>query len=423
MSTQPRYRYYVLAMLTIVSMFNIADRLVVSILLEDIKAEFTLNDTQVGLLAGLAFTLFYAFMGIPIARLADRTNRKNIVSVALVVWSSMMALCGAATGFVSFFLARLGVGIGEAGGSPPSYSILADYFKPSEQARAMGIYITGAVLGTAGGLILGGYLADIIGWRMTFVAMGIPGILFGLILFVTVKEPQRGLYDNKDKDSGSHAKIGPTLRSLAKNPLFIRISLCYALISMIGYAIAIWMAPIMIRNFDISLTKVGLYLGLGFLIGGIPGPMIGGYITDNLAKSNQRWYAWFGAITVVICVACYIISLMAGSFTLFVALFVLGYFFYMLPQGAILSVMQSSLQSGEKALGVAIALFANNILGMAVGPFVIGLMSDRFKPDYGVKALNYSVLVFCVVVAIVTFLCFVWTAKAMESGPAVELAE
>lgn len=418
MSAGPKYRYYVLVMLTVVSIFNIADRLVISILLEDIKAEFGFSDVQVGLLAGLAFTLFYAFMGIPIARLADKTNRKNIISAALVIWSSMMALCGAATGFVSFFLARLGVGIGEAGGAPPSYSIIADYFKPHEQTRAMGIYITGAVIGAAGGLMLGGYLADMLGWRMTLVAMGIPGIVFGLILFLTIREPERGRYDKKGIDSGKDAKLSKTLRSLAGNQLYIRISLAWGLINVIGYAIAIWLAPIMIRNFDVSLTKVGFYLGLGFLIGGIPGPIIGGYITDRLAKYNQRWYAWFGAIMVILAVAFYALTLTATTFTVFISFFVLGYFFFMLPQGTSLSIMQTSLKSGEKALGVAFALFANNVLGMALGPFLVGLMSDNFNAEYGVKSLNYSVLILCVGVGILTCLMYLWTAVAMKNGPA-----
>ena len=156
----PIYRYYVLGILTLTSMMNIGDRLVFSILMQDIKLEYTMTDTQLALLAGLAFALFYATLGIPIARLADKYNRKNIVALSLTVWSGMTALCGAATGFWTLFLARMGVGAGEAGGSPPSYSMIADYFKPKERSRAMGIYITGAVFGTAGGLILGGFLAD-----------------------------------------------------------------------------------------------------------------------------------------------------------------------------------------------------------------------------------------------------------------------
>lgn len=176
------------------------------------------------------------------------------------------------------------------------------------------------------------------------------------------------------------------------------------------------------QNFDVSLTKVGFYLGLGFLIGGIPGPIIGGYIADHLAKYNQRWYAWFGAILVVLAVTCYGFTLTATTFTAFIGFFVLGYFCFMLPQGTSLSIMQRSLKSGEKALGVAFALFANNVLGMALGPFLVGLMSDNFNAEYGVKSLNYSVLILCVVVGVLTSLMYLWTALAMKNG-SIEITE
>ncbi|MDP6198055.1 MAG: MFS transporter, partial [Porticoccaceae bacterium] len=278
------YRYYVLIMVTLVSMINIADRLIMSILMEDIKADFYLSDTQVGLLVGLAFALFYALMSFPIARWADIGNRKNILSLAVVLWSGMTALCGAAVGFWTLFLARLGVGVGEAGGSPPSYSLLADYFKPSERARAMGIYMVGAALGTGGGLIIGGLLGELLGWRKTFLVLGIPGVLLGLLFYSTIKEPERGRLDSGEAQDKQAKAIRQTLKSLAGNPVYIRISISFAMLTMIGYAMAFWLAPIMLRNFDVSLSKVGLYLGLTYIAAGIPGPLVGGYLTDYLAK-------------------------------------------------------------------------------------------------------------------------------------------
>jgi predicted MFS family arabinose efflux permease len=163
-----------------------------SILMEDIKAEFALTDTQMGLLVGLAFAFFYAFMSIPIARLADKSNQKNILAAAVVIWSGMTALCGAATGFFSSFFVRLGVGIGEAGGSPPTFSIIADYFKPSERARAMGVYVTGAVIGTGGGLIIGGLLGEILGWRLTFWRWVFPRFWLGYWFLLALKNPNVG---------------------------------------------------------------------------------------------------------------------------------------------------------------------------------------------------------------------------------------
>lgn len=411
------YRYYVLAMITITSMLNIADRLIMSILLEDIKAEFTMTDTQLGLLAGLAFALFYATMSIPIARFADKNNRKNVLAGALVVWSGMTALCGAATGFVSLFFARLGVGVGEAGGSPPSYSIIADYFKPSERARAMGVYTIGAVLGTGGGMMVGGLLADAIGWRMTFVALGIPGIILGIVLYFTVKEPPRGRYDSGSESQKQAVDMKQTLKSLAGNKTYVRVSLSFALLTMVGYAMAVWLAPIMLRNFDVSVSKVGLYLGTAYFIGGLPGPVLGGFLTDYAVKFNARWRAWIPAICIIGTVIAFWLCLRSTELYTFLGFFTLAYALFMLPQAPSLSLLQTSLNSGERALGVSFALLANSLLGLALGPFLIGMMSDALTPTYGTMALNFSVLGLCSVAAVIACISYLWTANSMSSAP------
>ena len=411
------YRYYVLIILTVVSMVNIMDRLIMSILLEDIKAEFAMTDTQLGLLAGLAFALFYALMSIPIARWADVSNRKNILAGALIIWSGMTALCGAATGFVSLFLARLGVGIGEAGGSPPSYSIMADYFKPSERARAMGIYFTGAVLGTGGGLIVGGLLGEWLGWRMTFFVLGVPGVLLGVLLYFTVKEPPRGRYDTGNQASKEATDLQRTLKSLARNKVYVRVSISFAMLTMVGYAMAMWLAPIMLRNFDVSLGKVGLYLGITYICGGIPGPLIGGYLTDYMVKLDSRWRAWIPAIAVVCSVSTFWFCLSAESLWEFLGFFALTYAIFMIPQGASMSLLQSSVGSGERALGTAFALLVNSMVGLALGPLLIGILSDALAPTYGVKSLNYALMTVCGIAALIATLCYLWTSKAMLAGP------
>jgi predicted MFS family arabinose efflux permease len=407
------YRYYVLGMLTLTSMLSIADRLVMSILLEDIKADFAMTDTQLGLLAGLAFTLFYATLGIPIARLADKANRKNIVAAALVVWSAMTALCGAATGFISLFLARLGVGVGEAGGSPPSYSIIADYFRPDERARAMGIYITGAALGTGSGLMAGGYLAELLGWRMTFVALGIPGVLLGIVLFLTVREPKRGSLDGPTGKDIVAPALGSTLRTLSGNAEYVWVALSYALLTMVGYAMAIWMAPIMLRNFDVSVADTGFYLGCAFFLGGIPGPILGGYLTDYLIKRDQRWRAWIPAVCVLLSVVAFWFCLTARELWTFLGLFVVAYTLFMVPQAPSMSMLQSSVGAGMRALAVAFALLVNNLLGQALGPFLIGLTSDQLKPSYGNEALNYAVIALCAIAAVAACACYLRTAQVM----------
>ena len=419
----PYYRYFVLVMLTVVSMINIMAPLILSILLEDIKAAFTFTDTQLGVLAGLAFALFYALMSIPIARWADISNRKNILAAALIIWSGMTALCGAATGFVSLFLARLGVGIGEAGGSPPSYSIIADYFKPSERARAMGVYVTGSVLGTGGGLIVGGLLGEWLGWRMTFLALGIPGILLGVILYYTVQEPPRGRYDTGSDESKQAIDIKRTLNSLASNKVYVRVSFSFAMLTMVGYAMALWLAPIMLRNFEVSMGMVGLYLGGTYILGGIPGPLIGGYLTDYMVKRDARWCAWIPAIFILSSVTTFWFSLSADSLSAFLGFFALTYALFMVPQGASLSMLQSSLGSGERALGMSFVLLVTTMVGLALGPLLVGLFSDLLAPTYGVKSLNYSLMSVCGVAAVIAALCYVWTSRAMPHPSELDQAQ
>ena len=397
-------------------MLNIADRLIMSILLEDIKSEFHMTDTQLGLLAGLAFALFYALMSIPIARFADISNRKNILAASLVIWSVMTALCGAATGFVSLFFARLGVGVGEAGGSPPTYSIIADYFKPDERARAMGVYVTGAVLGTGGGLIVGGLLGEAIGWRLTFLALGIPGVLLGVLLFFTVKEPPRGRCDSGDNALNEATDLRRTLKSLASNKVYVRVSISFAMLTMVGYAMAIWLAPIMLRNFEVSLGKVGLYLGATYILGGIPGPIIGGYLNDALVKRDERWRAWMPAIFIVVSVFTLWLCLSSETLWEFLGFFALTYAIFMVPQGATLSLLQSSLGSGQRALGVSFALLVNSLLGLALAPLLIGVLSDALAPAYGAMSLNYALISLCSVAAVLAAFCYLWTASAMPSN-------
>jgi predicted MFS family arabinose efflux permease len=390
---------------------------------EDIKAAFTFTDTQLGVLAGLSFALFYALMSIPIARWADISNRKNILAAALIIWSGMTALCGAATGFVSLFLARLGVGIGEAGGSPPSYSIIADYFKPSERARAMGVYVTGSVLGTGGGLIVGGLLGEWLGWRMTFLALGIPGILLGVILYYTVQEPPRGRYDTGSDESKQAIDIKRTLNSLASNKVYVRVSFSFAMLTMVGYAMALWLAPIMLRNFEVSMGMVGLYLGGTYILGGIPGPLIGGYLTDYMVKRDARWCAWIPAIFILSSVTTFWFSLSADSLSAFLGFFALTYALFMVPQGASLSMLQSSLGSGERALGMSFVLLVTTMVGLALGPLLVGLFSDLLAPTYGVKSLNYSLMSVCGVAAVIAALCYVWTSRAMPHPSELDQAQ
>jgi predicted MFS family arabinose efflux permease len=418
MSTGRYYRYYVLAVLTVVSILSIADRLILSILLGDIKAEFGLSDTQLGLLSGLAFTAFYVAFGMPIARFADRSNRKNIIAVAVAAWSLMTALCGAAVGFWTLFLARMGVGIGEAGGTGSGSSIIADYFHRHELSWAMGILTLGSTLGTAAGLMVGGFFADLLGWRMAFLALGIPGILLGLIVYLTVKEPERGRLYAEQSGPDLKLPLAATLGDLARNKVYFRTTLAYGLQIVIGYAFATWLALIMARKFEISTGEIGFYLGLAFILGGIPGPLLGGWLADRLARRNPRWRAWLPAIAAVGCLPVYALSVMSTDFWTFLGLFSLGYLIFLLMQPPTLALLQLAVPPSQRAFGVSVALVFNNVLGQAIGAFVIGMMSDAMAPTHGQLSLGYAVLATSVIFGVPGALAYLWTAAAIDPKPA-----
>ncbi len=418
----PNYRYYVLTLLTLTSLFSVADRLVFSILMQDIKTEFALSDTQLGLLAGAAFTITYITFGFPAARFADRSNRKRIVAAAISVWSVATALCGLATGFWSLFLARIAVGMGEAGSGPSSQSLIADYFRRTEMARAMGFLTIGATVGTAFGLIAGGLLAQAFGWRWAFVLFGLPGLVLGVFLFATVNEPLRGRYAPPGA-STIQLPILQTLRSLLSNRVYMGVILGFAVQIMIGYAMAIWMPAIMLRNFDVDTGHVAIYLGLTFLLGGIPGPVIGGYLTDWMTRFDERWRALLPGLVSLLCLIPLWLSLNAGALWLFLGLFALSYGIFVSSQAPILSLLQACVEPSQRGFAVAFALFFNNLIGQLVSAAIIGALSDHFTPAHGPFALNLSVFLVCLAAGLLAMVIFVWTAAAMRrSGYLARLA-
>lgn len=408
------YRWYVLALLTFTSMFSVADRLVFGILVEDIKAEFGLSDFELGLLGGAAFSVVYVIAGFPAARLADRSTRKNIVAAAISFWSVMTAMCGLATGFWTLFLARVGVGVGEGCSGPASQSLVADFFRRGELAKAMGFLTIGASMGTAGGLVVGGQLAEAFGWRYAFVLMGLPGVLIGALLYLTVREPKRGRFAAKGARI-EQQPLGETIGALLKNRVFMGLSVGWAIQLLIGYGLAFWMAAVMLRQFDISTGNVGLYLGLAFFIGGIPGPILGGYVTQWLTNRHEHWRALVPGLSSLLCVVPLAVSLTSGSFWPFLGWFALAYGIYVASQAGILSGIQAAVEPSQRGFAVATALFMNNLVGQALGLAVIGWVSDWLGPTYGNYSLSIAVFGVCLIAGIISMAVFAWTARQM--GP------
>ncbi len=406
------YRWYVLGLLTLVSLFSVADRLVFSILTQDIKAEFDLSDAEVGLIGGLAFSIIYVIAGFPAARLADRSVRKNIIGAAISFWSVMTAICGLATGFWTLFLARVGVGVGEGCSGPASQSLVADFFRPAELARAMGILTMGATMGTAFGLMAGGLLSEAFGWRMAFVLMGLPGIAIGAIVVLSVREPRRGRYAPKGARV-AQLPLAQTLSTLLANRVYLGFAAGFAVQIMIGYAMAFWVAPAAIRQFGVSTGDVALLLGIAYLAGGLPGPVLGGFVTERLTRRDERWRAWFPGLVSLVCIAPLWWAFQMRDFAAFLALFACAYGLFVASQAGILSGIQNAVEPSQRGFAVAIALCFNNILGQAVGLYLIGWISDGLAPEYGVESLGMAVVGVCAVAGVAALALFGWTAAQM----------
>ncbi len=293
--------WYALVLLTLVYTFNFVDRQLLAILQESIKAELSLSDSQLGLLTGFAFAIFYVTAGIPIARWADRGNRRNIVALALFIWSGMTALCGLVQNYAQLLAARIGVGVGEAGGSPPSHSIISDIFPPKRRATALGFYSMGVNVGILFGFLFGGWLNEYFGWRIAFLIVGVPGILMALLLRTTVREPLRGVHDGGGATAEPVA-FGEVLAVLRSRRTFLHIALGSGLNAFCGYGVANWSASFFIRSYQMPTGELGTWLAMIIGLCGAIGVFFGGLIADRMAQRDQRWYAWVPCIAGIIIV-------------------------------------------------------------------------------------------------------------------------
>jgi sugar phosphate permease len=376
------YRYYVLSMLALVYAFSYMDRQILAILMEDIKLEFALNDTQLGLLSGLAFAIFYATLGLPIARLADRSNRIKIISVAITFWSVMTAITSMAGSFLQLFLVRIGVGIGEAGGSPPSHSVISDYFTPQERPLALSIYSTGPVIGSLMGLVIGGYIAQTYGWRTAFIAAGVPGIALALIVWITIREPKR-LSDQPSTAGEEEQDLTldrpgylESMKELWDNKVYRYVNTGHLLAVGFGYSITTWLPALYLRKWELSQSEVGTIVGLTFLFGGFPGALAGGYFASKLAIHDRRWESWLPAAALVISVPLYAAAFTSDSIMAASIFFGSGVFLLQCSQGPGMAVIQSSVDSNRRAFAAAVMFFCGNMFGLGLGPLVVGMISD-----------------------------------------------
>ena len=386
----PGYKSYVLLMLTGVYTFNFIDRQILVILQESIKEELLLSDTQLGLLTGLAFVFFYVGLGIPIARLADRMNRRNIVAFSLALWSLMTAVCGLATQYIHLFLARVGVGIGEAGGSPPSHSMISDYFPPSKRATALAIYSMGVYLGILVGYTGGGWIDQTYGWRAAFFILGIPGLVYALLLLLTVKEPKRGHSEPNKKISKETIPLGETVRALLAKRTFWLLAVATGVHCYASYGVGNFFPSFLIRVHGMEIAQVGLWMGLAAGVGGMIGTFLGGYFADKLGTRDIRWYLWIVVIAELIVLPPSLVSFFAADLSVVLFAYFLTALFQAIFLGPCLAVTQNLVDIKSRALASAVLFFILNLIGMGLGPLGIGLLSDYFSADFGAESLRYA---------------------------------
>ncbi len=387
-----RYRYYALGLLTLVYLLSYLDRQILSILLQPIKQEFALSDTQLGFLGGLAFAVFYTFFAIPMAAWSDRSSRRVLIAVVLALWSVMTALCGFAVGFLSLLAARIGVAVGESGAGPAAQSLIADYFAPRERSRAMAVFFLGIPLGILVGFLAGGWIAQLFGWRTAFLVVGLPGVAVALLVGLTLREPVRGQSENLNAKSGTPS-IGETLRYLWRNRTFRHVALAAALQGFVGYGSFHWMPSFLIRVHSMSVAEVGTWLALLIGIGSGIGTILGGVSADRLSKRDARWSLWLPALAILI----------AAVFMIFVCLWpnrLQVLMVYAIPvvlsavwTGPVHAVVQSLVKLRMRAMAAAALLFSINLIGLGLGPLMVGGVSDLLLDSLGNESLRYALLI------------------------------
>lgn len=390
------YSYYVLAVLFVVYVFNFADRQVLSILIQPIKDDLGVSDTQMGLLAGPAFAFFYTLMGVPIARWADRGSRRNVIVFSLTTWSLMTAASGLARSYGGLALARIGVGVGEAGGTPPSHSLLSDYFPPERRSTALALYGNGIYVGSGLGIMAGGLLHEYFGdWRTAFYAVGLSGLPLGLLVWLTVRDLPRGASDTAPAaavSDGSSESFFGVMRFLFSRASFAWLVLGACFKSMAGYAVLVWGAVFLGRVHGMSGAEIGKLFGPTIMLGGCLGVSLGGWLADRIGRDDPRWYMRLPAILSLVAWPLALGFLLSPDRNTAIAFFVPFYAVANMYVGPLWSTAQNLARPDMRATASAVLLFILNIFGLGLGPLLIGMANDQLAAQYGDLAVRYSLI-------------------------------
>jgi MFS family permease len=398
--TKTWYANYVLGALTLCYILNTMDRTqILSASVQAIKKEFAASDFQMGLLSGVPFAVFYSIMGIPIAAWADRTSRRNVLALAVGSWSAMTAIFGMSVNYAMLFAARVGTAIGEAGGSPPSHSLISDYFPKSRRGTAFAVYALGVPIGSSLGAAFGGWGNQNFGWRSTFILAGVPGIVIALFLWLTVKEPPRGLSDGVVRKGHDKAPgMWEVLSFLWRRSSFRHLCLAAALHSVVWYASSVFNNAFLQRSHQMSVAEASYWIAVLAAIAGA-GTFLGGFLSDRLsARSNdRRWYMWVPGVATLLCVPFQFLTFLSPSLTVvlpsFVGLMLLAAVFF----GPSFAMTQALATLRMRSVATSLLLFIQTLIGFGLGPSVTGLISDWLEPSFRVDSLRYALVIIGVV--------------------------
>jgi len=385
-----RNRTAMMIALVVCYTLNFVDRQIIGILAEPIKLDLGLSDSQLGWMGGTAFALFYTCLAIPLAMLADRRDRSWIIAGGLFLWSLMTAACGIAQNFWQLFLARMGVGIGEAAGVAPAYSLISDFYPPEQRARALAIFSLGIPIGSALGVLFGGLLAARVDWRFAFIAIGLAGILFAPVFKWVVREPGHGRRDEGPRAAA--ASFGTVFRTLAAKPAFWFLSFGAGTASLVSYGLAFWIPSFMARSYGLDLVDRSMLYAAVALVGGAAGIWFGGLLGDRLGNANPRGYALVPAIAFAITAPAYLIAFATTDIVITTIAIVIPTALGLTWLGPVVTAVTRLVPPEMRATASAMFLFINNLVGLGLGTLVIGAISDALTARFGEEALRYSAM-------------------------------
>ncbi|WP_077145278.1 MFS transporter [Sphingopyxis sp. KK2] len=388
-SAQTRTMLWVLL---IVYIFNFLDRQIVNILAEPIKTDLGLTDTELGLLAGPAFAVFYALLGIPIARYADKdgTNRIRLISLALAIWSAMTAVCGLAQNFVQLLFARIGVGIGEAGCTPAAHSLISDSVEPAKRSSAIAFYGMGVPIGSLLGLIIGGIVNDLYGWRVALMLVGLPGLLLALVVLFVLREP-RHLKPVVEASAAKPVQLSTreAMSEIFASRAFVYILIASSVVAFLGYGKALWTISFFIRSHGLSTTEAGLSMAVVLGVAGVFGTWLGGKVADKFGSHDKKHILTLPAYGMAVAAPVLFLGYYMENWIVAVALLIVPTILNSAYYGPAYGCVQGLVQPRARAVAASIMLFGQNLIGLGFGPFLFGVLSDALAPTYGQESVRY----------------------------------